>query len=356
VGDQHSPSAYGDLVGYVDAADGESVWLYDSAARTFARVCDGTATSLSVGSDGTESFVAVARSTSGHDQDVEVWAAGGGTAPLAALRVPGRQRNPHLSGPWVAFEDVSTQRSQVVLWNWKTGLVFVPHPSTTDQVLNDLSLVVGEEVRVVFEDSASAATGSDIALYVLDLAPLRDDGDPPGYPFEPPPPPGEPARCDGTATPLATLRLGRTAGAPLADEVAFQADLPAGASALPVLVCIHAARVSSAWVTLDDEAVARPSDFNPSVVDLAVPGELQGGAGRISGVIAGRPGAELVVRVLADPARLAQGSAGGKGRSGAEGAASVAGTASGGCASGRAGVAALLGAVLLLARRRPRRG
>ncbi len=357
VGDQHSPSAYGDLVGYVDGADGEAVWLYDSAARTFARVCDGIATSVSVGSDGAESFVAVARSTRTDDQDVEVWAAGGGMAPLAALRVPGPQRNPHLSGPWVAFEDVSTQHSQVVLWNWKTGLVFVPRPSTTDQVLNDLSLVVGEEVRVVFEDSESAATGRDIALYVLALAPLRDDGTSPGYPLEPPPPPAEPARCDDdTATPLATLRLGRTEGAPLADEVAFRADLPAGASALPVLVCVHAARVSSAWVTLDDEAVARPSDFNPAVVDLAVPGEVQGGAGRISGVIAGKPGAALVVRVLADPARLAQGSAAGKGRPDADGAASAAGTASGGCASGRAGVAALLGVVLLLARRRPRRG
>ena len=62
---------------------------------------------------------------------------------MAELRVPGVQRNPHLSGPWVAFEDVSTRLSQVVLWNWKSGLVFVPHPSTTDQVLNDVSLVVG---------------------------------------------------------------------------------------------------------------------------------------------------------------------------------------------------------------------
>jgi MYXO-CTERM domain-containing protein len=355
VGDQHSPSAYGDLVGYVDGADGEAAWLYDSAAGTFARVCDGVATSVSVGSDGTETFVAVARSTSAHDEDVEVWAAGGGAAPLAALRVPGVQRNPHLSGPWVAFEDVSTRFSQVVLWNWKTGLVFVPHPSTTDQVLNDLSLVVGEEVRVVFEDSASAATGRDIALYVLELAPLVDDGLPDGYPFEQPPPPPEPARCDGAAEPIATLHLGRATGAPLADEVPFRFDVPAGAAALPVLVCIDAQRVSSAWVTLDDEAIARPSDFAPSVVHLEVRGEVQGGAGKISGVIAGKPGAALDVRVLAEPARLAQPSPAGKGEPAAAGAA-IAGAASGGCASGPAGAGALLGLALLLARRRPRRG
>ncbi|HEX9049277.1 MAG TPA: hypothetical protein VF841_01970 [Anaeromyxobacter sp.] len=349
VGDQHSPSAYGGLVGYVDGADGEAVWLYDSADGTFARVCDGTATSVSVGGDGLETFVAVARATLAHDQDVEVWAPGGGAAPLAALRVPGVQRNPHLSGSWVAFEDVSTQFSQVVLWNWKTGLVFVPHPSTTDQVLNDLSLVTGEEVRVVFEDSASAATGRDIALYVLELAPLVDDGLPDGYPIEPPQ--AGPARCDGTAAPLATLHLGRTTGAPLADEVPFRADLPAGATALPVLVCVDASRVSSAWVTLDDEAIAGPSDFAPAVVHLEIRGEVLGGAGRISGVIAGKPGATLDVRVLADPARIAPAPAAGKGA-----AATVAGAASQGCASGPGGAAALLGVALLLARRRPRRG
>jgi hypothetical protein len=353
LGDQHAPSAYGDLVGYVDGADGEAVWLYDSAAGTFARVCGGTATSVSVGSDGTETFVAVARSTAAHDQDVEVWAAGGGAAPLAALRVPGLQRNPHLSGPWVAFEDVSTRFSQVVLWNWKTGLVFVPHPSTTDQVLNDLSLVVGEEVRVVFEDSASAATGRDIALYVLELAPMVDDGTPDGYPLEPPP--AEPARCDGSAEPIATLHLARTRGAPLAGEAPFRFELPAGAAALPVLVCIDAERVSSAWVTLDDEAVARPSDFRPSVVHLEVRDEVQGGVGKISGVIAGKPGAALDVRVLADPARLAQTSSVATGEPAAAGPAGAA-AASGGCASGRAGAGALLGVALLLARRRPRRG
>jgi hypothetical protein len=143
LGDQHAPSAYADLVAYVDGADRDAAWLYDSAADTFARICDGPATSVSVGSDGAEVFVAVARSVGAQDQDIEVWSASVGTAPLAALRVPGVQRNPHLSGAWVAFEDVTTPYSQVVVWNWQTGLVFVPHPSTTQQVLNDLSLLLG---------------------------------------------------------------------------------------------------------------------------------------------------------------------------------------------------------------------
>jgi hypothetical protein len=351
VGDQRAPAAHGDLVAYVDGADRDAVWLYDSATSDFARVCAGAATGVSVGSDGAEIFVAVARSTEANDQDVEVWDLSGGAEPLAALRVPGVQRNPHLSGPWVAFEDVSTQHAQVIVWNWRTGLVFVPHPSTTDQVLNDLTLLVGEEVRVVFEDSLSAETGRDIALYVLDVAPLQDDGDPNGYPFETPPPEG-PATCDGDATPLATLHLGRGRGAPLADEVAFRGELPAGARRLPVLVCLDAERVSSAWVTLDDEAIARPSDFHPGVIRLEALGELEGGAGRISGVIAGKPGAALDVRVLADPARLAQDPA----AKGDVPAAATRSLGAGGCASGRAGAGALVALALLLARRRPRRG
>jgi hypothetical protein len=354
VGDQHAPAAYGDLVAYVDGADRDAVWLYDSAADAFARVCDGAATGVSVGDDGAETFVAVARSAAAHDQDVEVWDLHGGTEPVAALRVPGVQRNPHLSGAWVAFEDESTQYSQVVVWNWRTGLVFVPHPSTTQQVLNDLSLVTGEEVRVVFEDSLSAETGRDIALYVLDLAPFVDDGLPGGYPFEPPPPPPEPepARCDGGATPIAALHLGRTKGAPRADTVRFRVELPAGAKRLPVLVCIDAERVSAAWVTLDDEAIAGPCDFRPGVVHLEALGEVEGSRGRISGVLAGKPGAALDVRVFADPARLAQDTA-------AKGAGSTPASAlapAGGCATGRAGAGALVAIALLLARRRPRRG
>jgi hypothetical protein len=349
VGDQHAPAAYLDRVGYVDENDHGAVWVYNSATGAFTRVCDGPATSVSLGGEGTETFAAVVRSDATHDEDVEVWDVGGGAGLLAALRVPGVQRNPHVSGPWVAFEDVSTQSSQVVVWNWRTDLMFVPHPSTTDQVLNDLSLVTGEEVRVVFEDSLSAETGRDVALYVLDLDPFRDDDLPDGYPFDPPPdPPAEPARCDGAATPLATLRLARGAGAPLADRVAFRADPPAGATRLPVLVCLDADRVSAGWVALDDEAIARPSDFEPSVVHREVYGEIEGGTGRISGVIAGKPNASLVVRVLADPARLT-------GAPASKAAAPAVARVNGGCATAPAGSAALAALALLLALRRSRR-
>ena len=119
--------------------------------------------------------------------------------------MPGEQRNPHLSGDWVAFEDLSTGRSQVVLWQWTTGLVFVPHPSTSNQTLNDLGIVAGSEVRVVFSDDGDGAGGNrDIALYRLAYVngAIPDDGTGDGSPWPPPPsasaagerPP--PARCD----------------------------------------------------------------------------------------------------------------------------------------------------------------
>jgi hypothetical protein len=295
------------------------------------------------------------RSTSTHDEDVEVYDLAGNLR--AGLPVPGVQRNPHLSGEWVAFEDVSTLYSQVVVWNWRTGLVFVPHPSKTQQMLNDLSVLAPEEVRVVFEDTLSVATGRDIALYVLDISPIVYDDQPNGFPIEPPPPPVvPPARCDdAAATPLAVLRLGRETGKPQAGEVSFAARPPAGATVLPVLVCIDADRVSAAWVTLDDEAVARPSDFRPSVVHLEALGVVEGGAGRISGVIAGKPGSGLEARVLADPARLPATPAA-KGGASAAVAAQQPGLGGGGCASGGvAGAGPLAARSLLLARRRIRR-
>jgi len=358
-GDQHAPAAFENLVAYVDGHDGGSVWVHDSVRplQPLALVCEGQATGVSIGQDEAGPLVAVARSANGQDGDIEVYALDG--TPLAALPVPGTQRNPHLSGSWVAFEDVSTRYSQVVVWNWRTDLVFVPHPSTTDQTLNDLSLVESEEVRVVFEDSASPATGRDIALYVLDVFPaIVFDDQPNGYPFEPPPPPVEPARCDdppGAVTVLATLHLAREEGKPLASEVPFEAPPPAGASYLPVLLCLDADRVSSAWVTLDDEAIARPSDFNPGVVHLESFGRVEGGAGRISGIIAGKPGATLDVRVLADPARLPA-TAPAKGVAAAEPISAARGAVHGGGGCGSAGGAGGLAALgLLLGRRRLRR-
>jgi hypothetical protein len=304
-GDQHSPAVYDDLVAYVDDALGGSVWLHDSASGelNWSEVCSGEATGLSLGNDGTGYVVAVARDPAGSAEDIEVYDVAGQL--LASLPALGPQRNPHLAGSWVAFEDYSTAFSQVVLWRWKTppgepNLVFVPHPSRTQQRLNDITVSRADEVRVVFEDSASADTGRDIALYRLPIDPILDDGQPSGWPVAA----ERAADChDPNAVVLATLELERAEGKPNAGWVRFPADPPPGEDELPVLVCIRADRVSAAWVALDGEAIATPSDFEPHVVDLAIRSEVEGGQGRISGVIAGKPGARLVVRVLADPAR-----------------------------------------------------
>ncbi len=308
VGDQRAPAVHDDLVAYVDDARGSSVWLHDSAAGplNWARVCSGRASGVSIGHDGVGYVVAVARSAAGGDEDIEVYDVAGRL--LAALPAAGPQRNPHLAGSWVAFEDTSSPYSQVVLWRWKTPpgeppIVFVPRPSKTQQRLNDITLAGVHEVRVVFEDVV-AEGNSDIALYRLPLDPIVEDDQGSGWPIGGEPLPARPAECDDpAATVLATLVLVRTTGKPDTGSAGFVAEAPAGLDALPVLVCIHAERVSSARVSLDGEAIATPSDFEPHVVDLAIPAEVDGGEATVSGAIAGKPGSLLTVRVLAHPAR-----------------------------------------------------
>lgn len=303
IGDQLAPAVWGGLVGYVDGRAQGAAMLHDSATRTARRICEGTVTGLSIGHDGAEVVVAVARAAPEHDADVEVYDAGGGLR--AALRVPGVQQNPHLARDWVAFEDVSTSVSQVVLWNWTTGLVFVPHPTRTQQTLNDLSFVLPGEVRVAFEDTARPETGRDIALYVVDVYPgIIFDDQPNGYPLEPVEPPPV-SVCDPAAPALATLALARATDQPEAGQAELTVTVPDGAAALPVVVCVEAESVSAAWVMLDDVAVATPSDFEPSVVSLARPANLAQGTARLSGVIAGKPGARLRARLVADPSRAA---------------------------------------------------
>ncbi len=327
VGDQHGPAAYDSLVAYIDEHDQGAAWVHDSATKTSARVCGGDVKSIALGDDGTGVFAAVARATQAHDDDIEIYDLSGQL--VNSLPVVGVQRNPHISADWIAFEDVSTQFSQVVLWNWKTNLIFVPHPSATQQTLNDISFIAPGQVRVVFEDASSPETGRDIALYTLDVNPISYDGDPNGWPIHPPPPAGATgASCDDPqATVLATLDLPRENGRPQAGSTTFHP-----ASAAPVLVCVDATRVSSAWLTLDDAAIATPSDFNPGVVHLEVHGSVGADSARISGVIAGKPGAHLHVRVLAaDPAAAgaspqlagAAGSGGGCGSAGASGPVSL---------------------------------
>lgn len=312
-GDQHAPAAFDRYVAFVDDADGGSVWMHDSspAIRRTTFVCDGRATGVAIGSlSATRIVLAVARASQGHDEDIEIWDASG---LVTALRVDGVQQNPHVSDAWVAFEDLSTGRSQVVLWQWTTGLVFVPHPSTSNQTLNDAH-AGATYVRVVFaDDGDGTGVDRDIALYDLafENGQVPDDhsGDS-GWPWGPRPPPPAPQRpppasCDDPdPVVLATLVLGRDTGRPLAGSVDLAATPFPGDPVLPVLVCIDADRVSAAWVAFDDQAIAMPGDFDPHVTRLQIAAVAEGGEARISGVVAGRPGTSLVARVLADPGRI----------------------------------------------------
>lgn len=321
-GDQFAPSAFQALVAFVDGGDGGSVWLHDStpASRTTRLVCPGNATGVSVGELGVGSgtVLAVTRASSGHDEDVEIWAMpwDGEGYLVTSLRVDGVQRNPHLSSDWVAFEDLSTNHAQVVLWQWTTGLVFIPNPSASNQTLNDLGVSSGDEVRAVFADDGYETDGNrDIALYQLTYVDgaIPDDGSGTGYPWlppppPPPPPPGDerppPARCDDVdPMVLGVLELGRATGKPLASVESFEAIPFGDDTVLPVLICIDAERVTSGWVTVDDEAVANPSDFKRDLVHFEARAIAELGSARIAGTIAGQPGAWLVARVLADPGR-----------------------------------------------------
>jgi uncharacterized protein (TIGR03382 family) len=109
--------------------------------------------------------------------------------------------------------------------------------------------------------------------------------------------------CDDADATIATLTLGRDSGAPDADGVRFQVTPWGSDPSLPVLVCIDSELTASAWITLDDRAIATPSDFHPSVHHLERQDVLERGTSKLAGVIASKPGASLVVRVLADPGR-----------------------------------------------------
>jgi len=369
-GDQFGAAAFEQYVAFVDGADGGSVWLHDTTpgSRETRFVCDGRATGVAVGALG-GTVLAVTRASNGHDADVEIWDAEGQL--VTSLRVDGVQQNPHLSGDWAAFEDLSTGRSQVVLWQWTTGLVFVPHPSASNQTLNDLGVVAGAEVRVVFADDVDGSLGNrDIALYRLAYVngAIPDDGTGNGDPWLPPPPPPPPpvvrpapARCDDAdPTVLGTLELGREPARPLAAAVSFDATPFPGDADLPVLVCIDSSRVTAGWVTLDDAAIASPADFNAKVTHLEVRAVAEACAARIAGTIAGKPGSWLVARVLADPGRTmtAAGSPAGPGTTllarAAASAGSLHGAGAGGCGTGGA-AGPLAGLALLLALRLRRR-
>ncbi len=285
-GDQRQPAVSGTSVAFVDDASGGAVRLEDVARGESSVVCEGRATGVAIDGGPGALRIAVARATTGVDADVEVYDAGG--ALLAALRLPGEQRHPRLSGDWVALEDLSTGRSRVLLWNFRTAFLDVPRPSTAEQLLGDVS-GDADAVRVTFAERS--ADGLDVGLYTLPLALAGGGGAtiPRG------------ARCDDPAAEvLAELALSRAPGARVEGELAFSDR--AGAD-LPVLVCIDASRITAAWVALDGERLAGTADLLGDRAHLERRTVARGGDGLLSGGLSGSRGASLRVRVLADRTR-----------------------------------------------------
>ncbi|WP_049768562.1 hypothetical protein [Anaeromyxobacter sp. Fw109-5] len=279
-GDQRAPAVSGTTVAYVDAAAGGAVRLLDLARGEARVVSPGGATGVAIDGGPGALRVAVTRAVADTSTDVEVYDGAGQL--LAALPLPGEQRRPRLSGEWVAFEDLSSGRSQVVLWAWRSGLVHAPRPYAGEQLLGDLA-ADDDAVRVAFSERTSG--GLDVGLYTLPL-PVADDG-------------ASGIRCDSPgALVLAELTLTRGTGAVTTGAVAFAGGDGAD---LPILVCIDAAKVSSAWATLDGAALAVPGDFASGSAHLELRRIARGGEGLLEAGVEGKRGASLRVRVLAEP-------------------------------------------------------
>jgi hypothetical protein len=278
-GDQRAPAVSGTTVAYVDAAAGGAARLLDHARGEARVVSPGGATGVAIDGGPGALRVAVARGA-GSASDVEIYDDAGQL--LAALPLPGEQRRPQLAGDWVAFEDLSSGRSQVVLWAWRDGLVHAPRPYAGEQLLGDLT-ANEDAVTVAFAERTSG--GLDVGLYTLPL-PVTDDGT-------------SGVRCDSPgALVLAELTLTRGSGAATTGAVAFSGGDGAD---LPILVCIDASKVSSAWATLDDELIASPGDFPSGSAHLELRRVARGGEGLLEAGVEGKRGASLRVRVLADP-------------------------------------------------------
>ncbi len=373
-GFQHGPRVSGRLVSYLDDWDG-TVKVYDlgDPPRRGAGTVTVAYPALAAFAD-IDGTAVVVETVLG---DLEVRSMGG--LLLAALTLPGRQSNPHISGDWVAFEDNSTQVSRVIVWNWATGNLYAPPAGTSSQTLNDISWP-----RVVYVDNRCPATGRDI--YLWDTSALAgpggggpgggtgcghdDDGadddrecderecddrecderecDHDGEGEHRDRDGGSEGRCaEVSAAPLAELRLVRRRSGPRAARVEFDVEV-----GTPALACIDTSDVSSAWVLLDDEAVARPDDFNQHVVHLEPRRTVLGGANRLSAVVAGKPGARLRVRLLADPAGGPAPVAGAGLRVPSLGAPGAEAASGQGCSGGTAGLAAALPLWAWLLRRR----
>jgi hypothetical protein len=181
--DEHGPSVGGDWVAWLDGAG--AVRLRDEAGVVTTPFVGGAReVSLFHQRGGAAAVLALAVEQPGGTTDLAV--VDGAGAELGRLSRPGDQVNPHAWGDWVAFEDLVTGIPQVALWEWSTGRVVIPSPSSAPQVLNDLD-VEGGEVRLFWADGR----GGDFDLYLFQ-APL---------PLPEPPPAGL-ARCDDPLAPV----------------------------------------------------------------------------------------------------------------------------------------------------------
>jgi beta propeller repeat protein len=269
-GDQVSPSVSGTRIVYVDVNAGSSVVVFDTATATSTTIYGGPASSPDI--DG--AHIAFARFATG-GVDVSVYDTTTGTTTTLAL--PGDQVNPHISGDFVAFEDQNSGVSHVALWNYQNGQIFYPNPSPASQSLNDIA---GN--RVVYTDNRSG----NLDVYAYDFA----------CSTPPPPPPGNVKCSDANPTVLASYTLTRGNGKPDTTQVPFTA--PADEA---VVVCVDASNVSSAWVTLNNQAIETPRNFDPSVAHLERASSVTQGGNVLGGSLDGMPGSTLTVRVLANP-------------------------------------------------------
>ncbi|HET9553279.1 MAG TPA: hypothetical protein VFP50_09955 [Anaeromyxobacteraceae bacterium] len=328
-GDEHAPSASYGWIAWLDESGAGAIRLRDAAgAVTTPFAGRAGKVSLWASSPLASPLLAAVVTGAAGDPDLVVLDATGERARLAR---PGEQRNPTLFGEWVGFEDLSTGVSQVGIWQWSTGRVVFPSPSSSDQVLNDVA-VEQSQLRVAWADAR--AGNLDVYLFTAAL-PLPDL------------PPGQ-ATCDDPVAPvLADLTVHRTEGRSLTGSARFGVSKETA-----TLVCIDAAHVSSAWVALDCDELATPGDFDPHVRHLEARRTLAAGDHVAGALVLGKPGASLRVRVLADgwtaPARSGC-------LSGVDCPLSSATPRGLGCATGGAGgVLALLAPLLLLARSRRR--
>jgi hypothetical protein len=139
-GDEHGPSAGGDWVAWID---GGAVRLRDAAgAVTTAWPAGALEVGLWHQRGGATGVLAITVDDGAAGTDLVVVDEAG--LELGRLDRPGDQVNPHAWGDWVAFEDLVTGTSQVALWEWSTGRVVVPSPTGAPQVLNDLDVEAGE--------------------------------------------------------------------------------------------------------------------------------------------------------------------------------------------------------------------